>query len=75
MAMDLSAPATHRQNPTIAWRRIALLAAVLATPVVLTGCETRVIEAKGIGSEQYDTQETFEEQYRLFRPPRTAEER
>ncbi len=30
---------------------------------LLTGCESRIISAKGIGSERYDTQPTFEEQY------------
>lgn len=73
--MDLSVPATHRQTRSTAGRRITMLTVAAAMSAVLMGCETRVIEAKGIGSEQYDTQETFEEQYRLFRPPRTAEER
>ncbi|MFG0252302.1 MAG: hypothetical protein ACF8NJ_05445 [Phycisphaerales bacterium JB038] len=31
--------------------------------LLLAGCETRVISAKGIGSERYDTQPTFEQQY------------
>ncbi len=31
--------------------------------VALGGCESRVVSAKGIGSERYDTQPTFEEEY------------
>jgi hypothetical protein len=30
---------------------------------LLAGCESRVISAKGIGSERYETQPTFEQQY------------
>jgi hypothetical protein len=44
----------------VARTRLAAAALLLAAGL---GCESRVVSAKGIGSERYDTQPTFEEQY------------
>ncbi|HEB60597.1 MAG TPA: hypothetical protein ENJ06_02125 [Phycisphaeraceae bacterium] len=53
--------------------RIAGLLLPVVSLSLLTGCETRVISAKGIGSERYKTQPSFEEEYGSILPPKKEE--
>ncbi|MCK4873978.1 MAG: hypothetical protein KAS72_14750 [Phycisphaerales bacterium] len=64
------------RTPKITDRPGRILAAVIASVATATmfGCETRVISASGIGSERYDIQPTFEEEYRLFPDRDTSEQ-